>query len=145
MQERTPSGGRSLSNHEAMCRKCGACCFQKLWIDGEVFSTTTPCRHLDTTHFVCLAYDRRFDANPDCLDVEEGIRRRVFPADCPYVRDRPDYRPDYRPPRPEVLDDEILEMIEDGEITSLPELLEAVRRRPVGHFPTAMRPQRGAL
>ncbi len=31
--------------------------------------------------------------NPECISVEEGIRLGVFPADCPYVRDLPDYVP----------------------------------------------------
>ena len=52
-----------------------------------------PCRYLDVETNLCTVYDRRQVVNLDCLGVEEGARRGVFPADCPYVRDIPGYRP----------------------------------------------------
>lgn len=126
MSARRPSDDQTPRNGEALCRKCGACCYEKVYISGEVFSTTRPCAHLDTTRLLCKVYGRRFESNPNCLGVEEGVRRRVFPADCPYVRNRPAYRP----PRPEVLGPTIFRMLRDGEIVSMEELYEAVRRHP---------------
>ena len=38
-------------------------------------------------------YGERHTANPHCLTVEMGTQLGVFPADCPYVRDLPDYVP----------------------------------------------------
>lgn len=74
-----------------LCEKCGRCCYAKLIIDGEVVYTPFPCPHLDEETRLCTIYERRHELNPCCLTVEMGIRLSVFPADCPYVRDIPDY------------------------------------------------------
>ena len=80
-------------NPKNLCRRCGRCCCAKLVIDDEVIYTPFPCPHLDEKTRLCTVYENRFEANPECLSVEDGIRHRVFPADCPYVKDLPDYRP----------------------------------------------------
>ena len=74
-----------------LCEKCGRCCYSKLIIDGEVVYTPFPCPHLDEDSRLCTIYQRRHELNPQCLSVEVGIRLGVLPADCPYVRDLPDY------------------------------------------------------
>ncbi len=79
--------------HDAACRRCGRCCYEKLIVDSHVFATYKPCRYLDVRTNLCKAYERRFEVNPRCLDVKTGIAFGVFPADCPYVRDLPDYLP----------------------------------------------------
>ncbi len=76
-----------------LCEKCGRCCYAKLIIDGEVVYTPFPCPHLDEQTRLCKAYERRHEVNPHCLTVEMGVALGVFPADCPYVRDLPDYAP----------------------------------------------------
>jgi len=81
------------TEHEALCRRCARCCYEKLIVDGRVFTTRKPCSHLDVKTNLCRVYDRRFEANPRCLSVAQGIELGVFPADCPYVRDLPDYMP----------------------------------------------------
>ncbi len=78
---------------ENLCRRCGRCCHVKFVIGDEVFITAEPCPYLDVETNLCTVYERRHEANPNCLTVEEGIARRVFPADCPYVADLPGYRP----------------------------------------------------
>ncbi len=55
--------------------------------------TDIPCPHLDAESGLCGVYERRREANRDCLSVADGIRRGVFPADCPYVADIPGYLP----------------------------------------------------
>ena len=62
-------------------------------MSGRVFYTPYYCPYLDTETRLCTIYDRRHELNPHCLSVEEGIEIGVFPADCPYVADIPDYTP----------------------------------------------------
>ena len=81
----------SASNDD-LCRRCGRCCYAKVIID-DVYSTDVPCQYLDTASNNCTVYERRFELNPECLTVPQGIRARVFPADCPYVADVKGYRP----------------------------------------------------
>ncbi len=81
-----------LQVHEAKCARCGRCCYAKLLVEEKVIYTNVPCRYLDTGTNLCTVYGRRREVNPDCLDVEAGTKRGVFPADCPYVRDIPGYR-----------------------------------------------------
>ena len=76
-----------------LCEKCGRCCYAKLIIDGEVVYTPFPCPYLDPAARLCTIYERRHELNPHCITVEVGLRLGVFPADCPYVRDLPDYVP----------------------------------------------------
>lgn len=77
---------------ESTCLRCGRCCYAKVIIDDQVYYTDIPCEYLDTTDNSCTIYAVRFEKNPDCLSVSEGMRAGVFPADCPYVRDVPGYR-----------------------------------------------------
>lgn len=86
-----------------LCEKCGRCCYAKLIIDGEVVYTPFPCPHLDEETRLCSIYGRRHELNPDCMTVETGVRLGIFPADCPYVRDLPDYAP----PRMELTREEL--------------------------------------
>ncbi len=74
-----------------LCERCGRCCYAKLIINGEIVYTPFPCPYLDEATRLCTVYERRHEVNPECLPVEMGIRLGVFPADCPYVRDLPDY------------------------------------------------------
>ena len=75
------------------CERCGRCCYQKLIIDGEVVYTPFPCHYLDEESRLCRVYERRHEVNPCCITVAMGVRLGVFPPDCPYVRDLPDYVP----------------------------------------------------
>ena len=78
---------------ENLCRRCGRCCCAKLIIEDEVIYTPFPCPHLDEETRLCNVYENRFEINPECLSVEDGIKIGVFPADCPYVKDLPGYKP----------------------------------------------------
>lgn len=78
---------------EDLCRRCGHCCHAKVIADDEVYYTDLPCPYLDLDTRLCTIYEKRHELNADCLTVAEGIALRVFPADCPYVKDLVDYRP----------------------------------------------------
>jgi uncharacterized cysteine cluster protein YcgN (CxxCxxCC family) len=77
---------------EAMCRRCGRCCYAKFLVGDQIIYTDTPCAHLDLDTRLCRIYEHRQAVNPDCLSVQQGVRRGVFPADCPYAVDVPDYK-----------------------------------------------------
>jgi len=109
--------------HEALCRRCGRCCYEKIIVDCHVFTTRKPCRFLDVRTNLCRVYERRFEANPRCLNVAEGITHGVFPADCPYVRDLSDYLP----AEEGWIDDAIVRKIRSGAITCYEELAERVQ------------------
>lgn len=96
--------------HEALCRRCGKCCYEKLIVDGHVFTARKPCPYLDVKTNLCMAYEKRFEVNARCLTVPQGIELGIFPADCPYVRDLPGYRP----AEEGRLDDDVVRRIEDG-------------------------------
>ena len=97
--------------HEAKCLRCGRCCYAKLVVelaDGDrIVYTDIPCGYLDVGTKLCTVYEGRHELNPDCLGVEAGVKRGVFPADCPYVRDVRGYRP----PVTDLEPDEILALI----------------------------------
>jgi len=114
----------SEKNTEDLCRRCGRCCYRKVWIEERLYYTPTPCQYLDTETHLCTVYEKRHLLNPECLSVEEGIRLGVFPADCPYVRDLPDYTP----PLEQVLNPAALRLIEKGDITTPEELRRHAER-----------------
>ena len=64
-----------------------------MFLGDEVVYLPDYCEFLDPVTRLCTVYARRFEANPNCLTLDEGIAMGVFPADCPYVRDLPGYRP----------------------------------------------------
>jgi len=111
--------------HEALCRRCGRCCYEKFIVDGHVFNTRRPCPYLDTRTNLCTVYDHRFEVNPRCLDVAAGIALGVFPADCPYVRDLPGYVP----AEDGWLDEDIAGKIEAGLLRRYEDIRAEMRRR----------------
>ncbi|MFW6107769.1 MAG: YcgN family cysteine cluster protein [bacterium] len=76
-----------------LCERCGRCCHLKMILDAEVVYLPFYCEYYDPETKECTVYERRFEVNPHCLTVAEGIELGVFPADCPYVRDHPGYTP----------------------------------------------------
>ena len=78
---------------EAMCTQCGKCCTEKVELDGQVYISKKYCRFLDTETKKCRVYEERFEAEPGCMTVDEGIKVGVFPSDCPYIEDIEGYKP----------------------------------------------------
>ncbi len=63
---------------EALCEKCGLCCFEKIeGENGTIFFTQTPCRYLDIVTRQCKIYDRRFDINPECVKLTPELVRNI--------------------------------------------------------------------
>ena len=85
---------------DTLCRRCGKCCYKKIAVGrGVVYITPFPCDFLDIHTNLCTIYPSRFDLNPLCLSVKDGMQVNAFPADCPYV---PGYAPPgYQPARDE--------------------------------------------
>ena len=115
----------SSPDREALCRRCGRCCYEKFIVDGRVFTTRTPCKFLDEKTMLCKVYGERFEKNPKCLTVEQGIEFGVFPADCPYVRGRGDYLP----AEEGWLDGEVVRKIERGTIYRYEDVAAEVKRQ----------------
>lgn len=73
---------------EAVCRRCGRCCYEKVDLGGGIIQyTDEPCVHLDTETNLCKVYDRRGVAEPDCITLTEHLVRTLhwLPEDCAYL------------------------------------------------------------
>jgi len=112
---------RTHEAHEAKCRRCGLCCRDKYLVDDRMFfAGEGHCQYFDPETKHCTIYEDRHEINPQCLSVKDGIALGVFPKDCPYVQDLPDYVPPFDEP----IDKDTLRLIERGQITN-PRDLEA--------------------
>ncbi len=75
------------SEWESICKKCGACCFEKIEDEnGTIFFTRTPCKYLDVVTRNCKIYDRRFEIYPECIKLTEDLVRELHWLDdkCGY-------------------------------------------------------------
>jgi uncharacterized cysteine cluster protein YcgN (CxxCxxCC family) len=74
---------------EALCRRCGHCCYQKEIRGGRVLiDYDSPCMYLDESSGLCTVYETRFSRCGDCrrMTVFHAIFASYLPADCGYVR-----------------------------------------------------------
>lgn len=74
---------------EAICTRCGKCCYEKVDLGGGVIRyLDEPCEHLDTETNLCKVYANRHEAEPDCLKLTEELVRQLswLPEDCAYVK-----------------------------------------------------------
>jgi len=110
--------------HEALCRRCARCCYEKLIVDGHVFTLRKPCRFLDETTKLCRVYEFRHEVNPRCLTVAEGMEYGVFPADCPYVSEIDGYLP----AEEGWIDEKTLRKIEQGIIFRYEDIIAEMRK-----------------
>jgi len=72
---------------EAICRKCGRCCYEKLEDGrGKIIYTQNACEYLDRESKSCSIYDRRFELNPLCVQLTPELAPVLswLPADCAY-------------------------------------------------------------
>lgn len=72
---------------DAVCRKCGRCCFEKIedeW--GQVTYTTTACRYLDLDSRTCKVFENRLKINPECIPLTPELVCTLdwLPDDCGY-------------------------------------------------------------
>lgn len=62
--------GSAPKQWESKCNQCGFCCFEKIENDnGTIFYTQTPCRYLDVVTRRCKVYAKRFNINPECIQL----------------------------------------------------------------------------
>jgi uncharacterized protein len=74
---------------EAICERCGVCCFEKIEDEnGNIFFTRTPCRYLDVVTRLCKIYDRRFDINPECVKLRPDMIKKLnwLHNECGYMK-----------------------------------------------------------
>jgi len=83
--ESAPAATTDPAVHEALCKRCGKCCYRKIVIDDTVYITPFPCKYLDTRTNLCTIYPRRHQIHRSCLSVPQGLRFSAFPVDCAYV------------------------------------------------------------
>lgn len=95
---------KSENDWEAVCVRCGRCCYEKVEFDGHIYYTEIPCQFLDTTSRLCRVYARRDSQRPGCVRLNrENIANGFLPADCPYVAAIENY------PAPTLPDDDVEE------------------------------------
>jgi uncharacterized cysteine cluster protein YcgN (CxxCxxCC family) len=70
---------------EALCNRCGKCCYESREIDGRWVRTGVPCRFLDVLDKTCDVYTHRFQAEEDCTRVTPSVvLQGILPDDCSY-------------------------------------------------------------
>ncbi len=85
--------------YEALCRRCGVCCHEKVRFGELVVITDIPCKFLDTETNECTVYEERFIKQPLCTTAAASAESCTLPDDCPYVGGRAGYK------APELLSD----------------------------------------
>jgi uncharacterized cysteine cluster protein YcgN (CxxCxxCC family) len=77
---------------EALCRRCGRCCYEKVDFEGRIYYTELPCEFLDLETRCCRVYAERDVQRAGCVRLDEELVGKGFlPADCPYVADIDSY------------------------------------------------------
>ena len=74
---------------EAICDKCGKCCYEKVDLGGgHIYYTDQPCEHLDTETNLCKFYDKRHEIEADCISLTEELVKTLdwLPEECAYAR-----------------------------------------------------------
>jgi uncharacterized cysteine cluster protein YcgN (CxxCxxCC family) len=74
---------------EAICRRCGGCCYEKEIAGGKVLiDYRSPCRHLDASTGLCIVYDRRFRECRECrkMTIFHALFVSYLPNSCGYVQ-----------------------------------------------------------
>jgi len=72
---------------EAVCRRCGECCFEKtIDAQGVVHTLAIPCRFLDIHSRSCRIYHQRLQAEEDCIQLtpENLPELDWLPENCSY-------------------------------------------------------------
>lgn len=77
---------------EAICRRCGRCCRQKVRFGDTVVITDIPCQYLDLETNTCTVYPQRLFKQPLCSSIDVAIANGAQPNDCPYVGGNSNYQ-----------------------------------------------------
>jgi len=72
---------------DTICNQCGRCCLEKLEDSrGRIIYTDDACKYLDLETRRCKIFERRFEINPDCIQLTPELvaTLRWLPKDCAY-------------------------------------------------------------
>ena len=78
-----------MKRWEALCRRCGQCCYEKERTpQGLIVLPDRPCEFLDTGTRLCRVYADRFRLCPRCrrMTLLKALFLSYLPADCGYVQ-----------------------------------------------------------
>lgn len=78
--------GMTLSEWEALCNRCGKCCYYKEIRDGKWHLTDVPCDFLNQSTNTCTVYQHRHIIAPDCVIFDPDRLPDWLPSDCGYRR-----------------------------------------------------------
>ena len=71
---------------EALCRRCGQCCYEKYDVEGRIYLSEEPCEFLDRESSLCTVYEHRHLRKEGCAPLTPGVvAMGALPGDCPYV------------------------------------------------------------
>lgn len=71
---------------EALCNRCGQCCYESRWVDDGWVDTGVPCPQLDTETLLCTGYGDRFALEKDCIRVDPSVvLQGMLPSECSYL------------------------------------------------------------
>lgn len=69
---------------EALCDRCGECCFESHWVDHGWTRTDVPCPHLGADRG-CTVYADRQTREADCIKVTPSVvLSGILPVTCAY-------------------------------------------------------------
>ncbi len=72
---------------EAICKRCGRCCFEKIEYRNKIYLTDIPCEYLDLSTNECTVYAQRSQKKDGCVAInQEIISLGVLPSGCAYVQ-----------------------------------------------------------
>lgn len=82
---------KSSGDIEKICRECGICCSLAIPINSSNYICLgLPCKFLKNKK--CSVYSRRFSVAPWCADLVRCLVEGIFPKECPYTFDIPNYK-----------------------------------------------------
>lgn len=72
---------------EALCLRCGECCFELIFDEDDNLTASTMCEFLDPDTRQCRVYENRFEVCHDCIRLtgENLPRFDWLPETCGYV------------------------------------------------------------
>lgn len=72
---------------EALCQRCGRCCYEKIDYRDKIYITNIPCEYLDPVTKQCRVYPERCRRKEGCVVLTpEIVAMEVLPKGCAYVR-----------------------------------------------------------
>lgn len=72
---------------EALCRRCGRCCFEKIEYGNRIYLTDIPCEYLNLSTNECMVYEQRSQKKTGCVAInQEIIDLGVLPIGCAYLQ-----------------------------------------------------------